>query len=473
MTQTTAMRHKRGGLYFEDFVVGELFEHRYTRTVTQMDNMLFSNMTLNPQPLHIDRHFCETETEWGQPLMNSLFTLGLMIGISGQRHDGRHHHRQSRHDRREIPASAVRGRHRPLHHRGPGQARVEVAARRRHRRIPPPRLQPGRQAGRRMPPPGLHAHAAGVSDAMRSLLFVPADSARKLDKALASGADALILDLEDSIAPDAQGGGARRRARDSSSERRAERSARACWCASTALDDRPDRRRSRRRRAGAPGRASCCRRRKAARPSSHLDAKLAAREAIAGLPDGSIKHPRASRPRPRRRCSSPAPIAARARGSRASPGARRTSPPSSAPRPTATRDGRFLDPYRLARSALPRWRGRARKVPAIDTVYVDFRNDDGLRRETEEARRDGFTGKLAIHPAQVRGHQRGVHAEPDAIAQRAGGRRGLRGSARRRRRRHRRRDVRPPAPGARQAPAGTRLRFLIRLHVKGSHSQSP
>jgi acyl dehydratase len=39
-------------------------------------------MTLNPQPLHIDAHFCATETEWGRPLMNSLFTLGLMIGIS-------------------------------------------------------------------------------------------------------------------------------------------------------------------------------------------------------------------------------------------------------------------------------------------------------------------------------------------------------------------------------------------------------
>ena len=77
----TIERHKRGGLYFEDFEVGKVYEHRYTRTVTQMDNMLFSNMTLNPQPLHIDRHFCETETEWGQPLMNSLFTLGLMIGI--------------------------------------------------------------------------------------------------------------------------------------------------------------------------------------------------------------------------------------------------------------------------------------------------------------------------------------------------------------------------------------------------------
>src|SRR5258708_12562636 len=75
------MRHKRGGLYFEDFVIGRRYEHRLTRTVTQMDNMLFSNMTLNPQPLHIDRHFCEQETEWGQPLMNSLFTLGLMIGI--------------------------------------------------------------------------------------------------------------------------------------------------------------------------------------------------------------------------------------------------------------------------------------------------------------------------------------------------------------------------------------------------------
>ena len=78
----TAMRHKRGGLYFEGFEVGSLTEHRYYRTVTQMDNMLFSNMTLNPQPLHIDAHFCATETEWGKPLMNSLFTLGLMIGIS-------------------------------------------------------------------------------------------------------------------------------------------------------------------------------------------------------------------------------------------------------------------------------------------------------------------------------------------------------------------------------------------------------
>src|ERR1019366_8683248 len=74
--------HPRGGLYFEDFEVGRVFRHRLTRTVSQMDNLLFSSLTLNPQPLHIDAHFCATETEWGQPLMNSLFTLGLLIGIS-------------------------------------------------------------------------------------------------------------------------------------------------------------------------------------------------------------------------------------------------------------------------------------------------------------------------------------------------------------------------------------------------------
>ena len=74
--------HERGGYYFEDFAVGASFAHKLRRTVTQMDNMLFSNMTLNPQPLHIDAEFCAQETEWGRPLMNSLFTLGLMIGMS-------------------------------------------------------------------------------------------------------------------------------------------------------------------------------------------------------------------------------------------------------------------------------------------------------------------------------------------------------------------------------------------------------
>jgi len=69
------------GLWFEDFSVGQVFDHPITRSVTEMDNMLFSNMTLNPQPLHIDFDFA-SRTEFGRPLVNSLFTLGLVIGIS-------------------------------------------------------------------------------------------------------------------------------------------------------------------------------------------------------------------------------------------------------------------------------------------------------------------------------------------------------------------------------------------------------
>ena len=69
------------GLYYEDFEIGRLFEHALRRTVTEMDNTLFSCLTHNPQPLHIDHEFA-SQTEWGRPLVNSLFTLGLMIGIS-------------------------------------------------------------------------------------------------------------------------------------------------------------------------------------------------------------------------------------------------------------------------------------------------------------------------------------------------------------------------------------------------------
>ena len=69
------------GLYFEDFKVGKEFAHPLTRTVTEMDNTLFSLLTLNPQPLHIDAHFSAT-TEFGQRLFNSLYTLGIMIGMT-------------------------------------------------------------------------------------------------------------------------------------------------------------------------------------------------------------------------------------------------------------------------------------------------------------------------------------------------------------------------------------------------------
>ncbi len=69
------------GLYLEDFAPGMVFRHALRKTITESDNVLFSVMTLNPQPLHIDFDFAE-KTEWGRPLVNSLFTLCLMIGIS-------------------------------------------------------------------------------------------------------------------------------------------------------------------------------------------------------------------------------------------------------------------------------------------------------------------------------------------------------------------------------------------------------
>ena len=69
------------GLYFEQFSVGQEFDHPWTRTVTEMDNTLFSTLTMNVQPLHIDAQFA-AGTEFGQRLVNSIFTLGLMVGIS-------------------------------------------------------------------------------------------------------------------------------------------------------------------------------------------------------------------------------------------------------------------------------------------------------------------------------------------------------------------------------------------------------
>ena len=68
------------GLYFEEFEVGMEFNHPLTRTVTEMDNIMFCAMTHNPQPLHLDEEFSK-KTMFGQRIVNSLFTLGLGIGV--------------------------------------------------------------------------------------------------------------------------------------------------------------------------------------------------------------------------------------------------------------------------------------------------------------------------------------------------------------------------------------------------------
>lgn len=69
------------GLTFDRFQIGQHFVHEVRRTVTDMDNMLFSSLTMNPAAIHIDHDYARS-TEFGRPLMNSLFTLGLVIGLS-------------------------------------------------------------------------------------------------------------------------------------------------------------------------------------------------------------------------------------------------------------------------------------------------------------------------------------------------------------------------------------------------------
>ena len=86
------------------------FEHALTRTVTETDNVLFSALTHNPQPLHLDAEFAKP-TEFGQRLVNSIFTLGLMIGISVGDTTLGHDGRQSRHDRRALPEAGLPRRH--------------------------------------------------------------------------------------------------------------------------------------------------------------------------------------------------------------------------------------------------------------------------------------------------------------------------------------------------------------------------
>ncbi|HEX6998922.1 MAG TPA: MaoC family dehydratase [Gammaproteobacteria bacterium] len=70
------------GYYFEEFEVGRVYRHAIRRTVTETDNVLFSTLTHNPAPLHLDREYMRTQSEFGQPLVNSFFTLGLIVGIS-------------------------------------------------------------------------------------------------------------------------------------------------------------------------------------------------------------------------------------------------------------------------------------------------------------------------------------------------------------------------------------------------------
>lgn len=70
------------GLYFDELTVGQIFRHEIRRTITEADNVWFSALTHSPAYLHLDEEYCRAETEFGQRIVNSAFTLGLMVGIS-------------------------------------------------------------------------------------------------------------------------------------------------------------------------------------------------------------------------------------------------------------------------------------------------------------------------------------------------------------------------------------------------------
>jgi len=70
------------GLFFEQFSIGQVFQHATRRTVTEADNTWFSVATMNPAAIHLDEDYCRNNTEFGTRIVNSAFTLGLMVGLS-------------------------------------------------------------------------------------------------------------------------------------------------------------------------------------------------------------------------------------------------------------------------------------------------------------------------------------------------------------------------------------------------------
>ena len=232
---------------------------------------------------------------------------------------------------------------------------------------------------------------------MRSLLFIPGDSPKKLDKGMDSGADALILDLEDSISAENKDVARKTALEFLKANRGAAKRPRLLvringfepGFTDADLDVIVQ---------GAPD-AVMFPKAEGGAAVVHLDAKLTAREAMHGLEEGSIGIVAIATETAKALflAGTYAGVSKRLQG--LTWGAEDLSAELGA---DANRDtqGNFLDPYRLAR-CLCLAGASAAQVQPIDTVYVDFRNNAGLRRECEEARRDGFTGKMAIHPAQV------------------------------------------------------------------------
>ena len=229
----------------------------------------------------------------------------------------------------------------------------------------------------------------------RSYLFVPADSERKLAKATAAGADALILDLEDAVAPDEKP-----RARGLATEflQNFGSASSEAWVRINPIDTEDAQLDLAAVVAVAPAGVVLPKARSVDDVQQLADL-LDKLEVQSGLAAGRIRIIALCTERPDAlfNLQSYSQSPPRLRG--LSWGAEDLSAALGA---SETRDeqGNWLPVYELARS-LCLLAAAAAGVASIDTVYTDFRDLDGLRRYAANARRDGFTGMLAIHPAQV------------------------------------------------------------------------
>jgi citrate lyase subunit beta/citryl-CoA lyase len=232
---------------------------------------------------------------------------------------------------------------------------------------------------------------------MRSLLFVPGDSEKKLEKGFASEADAVIVDLEDSVAPQNKILARETAARfieAHRSETRAQKIYVRVNDLSTGLTDddlaaivpvRPD--------------GIMLPKSNSGRDVQQLAAKLRVREAEHGLPDGGIKILPIITETAAGVLAASTYTGASARLSGLTWGAEDLSAAIGA-RTARDENGRYTDLFRLARS-LTVLAASSADVAAIDTVFPNFRDMEAFKAECLEAERDGFTGKMAIHPAQV------------------------------------------------------------------------
>lgn len=232
---------------------------------------------------------------------------------------------------------------------------------------------------------------------MRSLLFVPGDTAKKLQKGLDSGADALIVDLEDSVALDAKPAArtlTRDFLREVGKQTKRPRLIVRVNALSTGLTEADlDIVMS-----GAPDMIMLPKA-EGGSDLTHLAAQIAVREAEADLPDGATRIVAIATETGKGVFGLSSYAGASHRLAALTWGAEDLSADLGA-EANRLEDGSYTDPYRLARSLLL-FAASAAQVDPIDTVFTAFRDQDALRAECVAARRDGFTGKMAIHPAQV------------------------------------------------------------------------